>query len=44
MIWEVMDATKMTYKDHTFDYIIDKGTMDALIAGKDLTLSVRMIR
>lgn len=39
-----MDATNMTYEDGTFDYIIDKGTMDALIAGRDLTLSVRMIR
>ncbi len=34
MVWEVMDATKMTYPDGDFDVIIDKGTLDALISGK----------
>ncbi len=28
----VMDATKMTYEDETFDVVIDKGTLDALMA------------
>ena len=35
MVWEVMDATKMSYKDGEFDAIIDKGTLDALISGKN---------
>ncbi len=26
-----MDATNMTYEDNKFDYIIDKGTLDALM-------------
>ena len=26
-----MDATNMTFKDKTFDVIIDKGTLDALL-------------
>ena len=35
MVWEVMDATQMSYKDGEFDAIIDKGTLDALISGKN---------
>jgi len=34
MVWEVMDATKMTYTDDSFDLAIDKGTIDALRAGQ----------
>lgn len=29
----VMDATKMTYEDNSFDVVIDKGTLDALACG-----------
>jgi len=34
-----MDATDMnTIKDKTFDYAIDKGTLDALISGQNLDI------
>ena len=40
-----MDATNMnTIKDQSFDCVIDKGTLDALISGKDLTICEKMIR
>lgn len=42
--WEVMDATKMTYKDSEFDAIIDKGTLDALISGKNYDICEEMLR
>lgn len=44
MIWEVMDGTNMTYKDHTFDCIIDKGTLDALIAGKNFEICYDLMK
>ena len=45
MRWEVMDATDMnTIKDQSYDCVIDKGTLDALISGKDLTICEKMIR
>lgn len=28
-----MDATKMPYRDNVFDFVIDKGTYDALACG-----------
>lgn len=31
LIFEVRDATKMYYKEKTFNAIIDKGTLDALM-------------
>jgi EEF1A lysine methyltransferase 4 len=42
--WEVMDATKLTYKDSEFDAIIDKGTLDALISGKNYDICEEMLR
>ena len=30
-----MDATDMKYKNGEFDVVIDKGTLDALISGKN---------
>ena len=40
-----MDATNMnTIEDKSFDCVIDKGTLDALISGKDLTICEKMIR
>jgi len=33
--WMQMDASKMTYKDNAFDFIIEKGTLDALVCNTD---------
>lgn len=43
LAWEVMDATKMSYKDGEFDVIIDKGTLDALISGKNYGVCYAML-
>lgn len=39
-----MDATSMTFENNKFDYVIDKGTMDALIAGRDLTPAIKLLK
>lgn len=39
-----MDATKMTYKDNEFDVVMDKGTLDALISGKNYDICTAMLR
>ena len=44
LVWEVMDATKMSYKDGEFDVIIDKGTLDALISGKNYDIAAQMCK
>lgn len=44
MEWEVMDCTAMTYKDESFDLVIDKGTIDAVICGDDLSPSLLITR
>lgn len=44
LVWQVMDATKMSYPDHHFDLIIDKGTLDALISGKDYDICDAMLK
>lgn len=44
MKWEVMDATNTSYKDEEFDVVLDKGTLDALICGSDLSLSDAMLK
>ena len=33
MEWDVMDVTDMKYKTESFDHIIDKSTVDALLCG-----------
>lgn len=35
LVWQVMDATDLQYKDGQFDVVMDKGTLDALISGKN---------
>lgn len=45
MKWEVMDATDMnSISDQTFDVIIDKGTLDALISGHNIDICVKMLK
>ena len=44
MEWLTMDATEMTFEDKKFDYVIDKGTMDALIAGRDLSPTIKLLK
>lgn len=40
LIYEHMDATKMTYFDEKFSVILDKGTLDALMPdAKETTIS-----
>ena len=31
LVYEVMDITEMTYKDKSFDLVLDKSTIDALL-------------
>jgi ubiquinone/menaquinone biosynthesis C-methylase UbiE len=35
LIYEVMNATNMTFADGSFDFVIDKGTLDALACGNE---------
>ncbi|EAR93350.1 UbiE/COQ5 family methyltransferase (macronuclear) [Tetrahymena thermophila SB210] len=35
MIFEVQDCTNLTYQDQTFDFVFDKGTLDALSCDKE---------
>ena len=34
MKWDVMDVMDMTYGDNSFDLIIDKSTIDAILCGE----------
>ena len=40
MKWDVMDVREMTYKDNSFDLIIDKSTLDALTCSLEGSLEV----
>jgi hypothetical protein len=31
--WQVMDIRSLTYEDNTFDIVIDKATLDAMLYG-----------
>ena len=45
MKWEVMDATNMEgVADHSYDVLIDKGTLDALISGQNMDICIKMLR
>lgn len=35
MKWQVMSAMDLKFSDNSFDLIVDKGTVDALICGGD---------
>lgn len=40
MKWDVMDIREMSYRDESFDIIIDKSTIDALLCGNLAYLNV----
>jgi ubiquinone/menaquinone biosynthesis C-methylase UbiE len=40
----VIDATRMAYRDNTFDLCIDKGTFDALACGSDTEIPLRLVK
>lgn len=41
LVYEHMDATRMTYPDEKFSVILDKGTLDALMPDtKEATISI----
>ena len=44
MEWVTMDATNMTYPDGHFDIAIDKGTLDALVSGKNFDICEKMLK
>ena len=39
MIWEVQDATQLSFEDESYDIVIDKGTYDALACADDKSMS-----
>jgi hypothetical protein len=39
-----MDATKMTFPDSSFDFVIDKGTLDALACGNETQISSALLK
>ena len=40
MTYEVMDARDIKYEDNTFDLVVDKSTIDALLCGDDAFINV----
>ena len=43
MKWDVMDCRELKYNDESFDLIIDKSTIDALLCGDQAYLNVAII-
>ena len=43
MKWDVMDIREMSYRDESFDLIIDKSTIDALLCGSQAHLNVALM-
>ncbi len=41
--YQVVDATRMAYRDNSFDLCIDKGTFDALACGNDTEVPLRLL-
>lgn len=37
MTWDVMDMTTMTYPAHSFDVVMEKGTLDSLLVDEKST-------
>lgn len=45
MKWVVMDATDLRdISDGSFDVVVDKGTLDALISGKNVDVCAKMLK
>jgi len=44
MVWEVMDVTDIKYPNAYFDCVMDKGTLDALISGKNYDICQGMLK
>ena len=40
MIYEVMDCTDLKYENNSFDVVLDKSTIDALLCGANSFLTV----
>ena len=43
MKWDVMDIRKMEYEDNTFDLVIDKSTIDAVMCGEHSEINAAII-
>jgi len=43
MEWLVMDGCNLKFPSASFDVVLDKGTLDAVICGKDLSISNKML-
>lgn len=39
-----MDATQLTFEDASFDLVIEKGTLDAVVCGEDMTIPNLMMK
>jgi len=44
MGWKVMDATKLTFEDQSFDLVLDKGTIDAIICGDSISPVLQIMK
>ncbi|KAL4497220.1 hypothetical protein ABPG72_019540 [Tetrahymena utriculariae] len=44
MTFEVQDCTNLTYQDQTFDFVFDKGTLDALSCDKEEESVSKMLK
>jgi ubiquinone/menaquinone biosynthesis C-methylase UbiE len=40
----VVDATRMPFRDSSFDLVVDKATFDALACGSDTTVPLRLVQ
>ena len=43
MVYQVMDCCDLKYEDNTFDIIIDKSTIDAILCGDNAFLNTAMM-
>lgn len=44
MEWMVMDATDLKFEDQSFELVIDKGTIDALVCGTHVDATLKLLR